>query len=90
LFVKSVRFAPHDADCTCRTIRQTGTQAIAPGILDQSGFAFNERKCAFVTGSDAQAATVAFILINLNDLSLHAILLMTACSGRLFSSGIVL
>jgi len=51
---------------------QTSAQAVTILILNQAGFTVNDLDGPFSAGGNAQAATVAFFLVNLDNLSNHA------------------
>ena len=69
--VKRGGFTLYEADGVLRTVRQTVAEPVALIVTHELCLTVHQRKRAFLTGIDAQAAAGALSFIYMNDASFH-------------------
>jgi hypothetical protein len=71
-FVEIIGFALFDMNGVLWTVAEAGTQAVTQIVGHEFGFAVDDLNGTFRTGRHAKTASVAFFLIDMNDIPFHA------------------
>jgi hypothetical protein len=71
LFIKGSGVSLLNGDSSGRTLRETGSQAVAIAFRYQLGLPVYQLQGALVAGVDTESAAVAFLLVDRDNFSFH-------------------